>query len=168
MEAIGAATAILQLLEISIKIFSACQVYYIGVKDARKDISRLTTEITSLSDVLQQLQDILDSNDSAETGGSKFVVAGILTREDGPLRGCERELTALAEKLAQAEGKGGKLRSLTWPFKEKEVQKAVEEIERQKASLELCLVVGNTYVPILSHQGVLWLEMLLGGGLIDR
>lgn len=138
MEAIGAAAAVIQLVELTIKIGSACQKYYIGVKDARKDIQRVTDEVTSLADVLQQIQDIIDG-----PRGSSLVISDVLNKPEGPLQACYAELTGLNETLSSSSS-GGKLRSLAWPFKEKEITKFLAVIERQKAALELTLTVGST------------------------
>jgi hypothetical protein len=138
MEALGAAAAILQVLDLAVKIGGACQAYYVAVKDARRDIKRVMDEMTNLSDILFQLQDVLDA-----PGASKLPLADFLNKPNGPLQGCVWELTALKDKL-ELSTNGGTLRRLAWPFKEKEIATLVAAIERQKSTLELALTVGNT------------------------
>ncbi|PGH16886.1 hypothetical protein AJ80_05030 [Polytolypa hystricis UAMH7299] len=148
MEALGAAAAILQILELTVKVGSACQTFYVSVRDARRDIKRVIDEMANLSDVLFQLQDVLDS-----PGASALTSSDLLDRADGPLIICRVELEVLKDKLEVASKRGG-LRRLAWPFREKEVTKLVEAIERQKSMLELALTVGNTAVGISTHESV--------------
>ncbi|KAK2789888.1 hypothetical protein FQN52_005851 [Onygenales sp. PD_12] len=148
MEALSAAAAILQVLELTIRIGSACQSFYVGVKDARRDVQRVIDEMTSLSDVLFQLQDVLES-----PGGSSLALSDLLTKSSGPLHTCHAELAALKQKLEVA-FKGGSIRRLSWPFREKEVGKLVDAIERQKSALELALTVGNTAIGLSTNDNV--------------
>ncbi|KAF4634189.1 hypothetical protein G7Y89_g3916 [Cudoniella acicularis] len=119
--------------------------YYEGVRDARDDIKKLYNSITSLRAILSSIHHILNR----EIGQSLFDET-LLANPSGPLRQAELELHKLQLKL-KVLAKGQKsldkaVQSLIWPFKEKDIEKAVGTIERYKSSLTLELQVEHLHL----------------------
>ncbi|KAF3184867.1 hypothetical protein TWF225_005778 [Orbilia oligospora] len=56
MEAIGAASSVIAIVELSAKVASVCLEYYAAVKDARDEITRLYTKVKELEDVAKDVQ----------------------------------------------------------------------------------------------------------------
>jgi hypothetical protein len=142
MDGLGAAAGVIQVIQISAQVFDSCRTYYLQVKSARKEIQRLRDEVISLQDVLANVADLADS-----AGSAKLSTLALLDQADGPIAQCHKELSTLAEKLDLAQGKDEMkafgLRALKWPFSSKDVDKAISDIERYKASFDIALSVDQ-------------------------
>ncbi|KAI4599545.1 hypothetical protein KJ359_001992 [Pestalotiopsis sp. 9143b] len=138
MEALGAAASIIAVLEVSGKVLSHIR----SAKGATKDRKRLRDEVQACDDILQQLQD--DADDPGEDmAWSEKITA--LERPGAPLYRLHVTLTIINDKLEDSSKTGSRLSeivaSLKWPFDEKEVDKLLVALEREKALLALALLI---------------------------
>ncbi|KAF4631092.1 hypothetical protein G7Y89_g7033 [Cudoniella acicularis] len=138
MDGLSAAASVIAVVQISTQIFELCQEYYSEVKDARKDIQRLRNEVTSLQDVLTNVEDLAE-----DSGSANLSVLNLLNQQDGPLRQCQKDLVGLVAKLELGQGKNTMkrfgMRALKWPFSSKDVEKLLITIGRHKATFNLAL-----------------------------
>ena len=58
MEALGAATTVIAVIETAAAVFSACLNYSLAVKDAKGDIQRLQDEAAELQKLLARVADL--------------------------------------------------------------------------------------------------------------
>jgi len=107
-----------------------------GVKNAHKDIQSIITELRGLSDVLDHLRQLVESNG--------LTTLEQLSGPDGLLEMCKKELVDLQERLKLPEGWKAKGKALFWPLKEGDVRKTLANLERTKTMLTLALTVHNT------------------------
>lgn len=63
MESLSAVASVIALIEISAKITSLCFQYSASVKNAKKDIERLQRKVSDISNVFEQVQQLLDGPD---------------------------------------------------------------------------------------------------------
>ncbi|KAH6667724.1 hypothetical protein B0J14DRAFT_170784 [Halenospora varia] len=142
MAGLGEAASIIAAIQISGKIFDLCQTYYLGVKEARKDIQRLREEVTSLQDVLTNLADLAE-----DQGMAKRSILSLLNQQDGPVQQCQKDLTGLIAKLEPGQAKNKMkpfgLRALKWPFTSKDVEKLLVITGRHKATFNLALTAEH-------------------------
>jgi hypothetical protein len=140
MDGLSGAASVLAVIQISAQIFDACRTYYLQVKTARKDIQRLRDEIILLQDVLVSVADLADS--------ASLPTLALLARDEGPIQQCQKELLGLARRLDPGQSKDEMrtfgLRALKWPFTSKEVDKAINTLERYKASFDFALSTDQT------------------------
>lgn len=145
MEAISAAAAIVALIQVSGKVFGLCREYYLSVRDARKDIQRLTDELTTFHDVLENIAGLVEG-DSA-----KMPTLRLLSGPDGLMAECMVELETLETKLSMERGGSGMKRLgrriAVWPLTEKEVNRSIQIIERYKATFNTALMADQARVP---------------------
>jgi len=138
MDGLGTAAGVIAVIQICGSVFDLCRIYYTGVKDARKDITRLRNEITRLESVLTSVADLADTDDSA-----KLSTLQTLAKPGGALSQCQCNLTDLLERLQDGHDKEGMKRfvwrALKWPLRSKDVDKAINEIERYKSLFYLAL-----------------------------
>jgi ankyrin repeat domain-containing protein 50 len=144
MEGVAAASAVIAVVEMAAKVGSACWEYYVAVKDARKDIERLKSEIESLHHVLVKVADLSDS-----PGASQLETLNLLALDGGPLEQCKEELGGLEKKLnPNSDGNGPMrkfgLRALKWPFTSKEIDKSIVVFERIKSLFSVALNTDQT------------------------
>ncbi|KAI9892457.1 MAG: hypothetical protein M1814_001414 [Vezdaea aestivalis] len=158
MDGLSAAASIVTLVVLATKICVTCQEYSVKVKEARKDIKQLTDEITSLTDVLDELQGVLEGPNAAQQLPASHPLRGT----DGPLESCRVLLDDVAKKLEIKRGAKWK-----WPFREKEVNKIIESIGRQKSSLGLALTVDNTSLAICTNKELVELRQSIAAAQHD-
>jgi len=151
MEALGGAASIMQVLQISEQIVSACYQYYRSARSAKKDIIQVINIVGGLKSTLENLQLLI--GDPVDPRLSHLVCL------DEPLKSCQCALTTVATKLRIDPTKPPNAREvkvnlgthLTWPWKEKEIEKILSVIEKQKTIFILALG-GDTLLTSLSIQ----------------
>jgi len=98
--------------------------------------------LTSLCDVLESLVKLAE-HESAN-GSPRLSTLKLLGKPDGPLVKCQAELDDLKKKLEPASGWKAVGNALTWPLKEGDVTKTLDNLERTKATLQLALTADQT------------------------
>lgn len=132
---------IIAVLQISGNVIFICYDYRAAVKNAPRDAKRIIDEVNTLQDVLEQL---LKLAETASINASAHLPAlELLNKPDGPLIKCRAKLLALKAKLEPQEGWRAVKKALTWPLRETEVTKALDNINRFKATLTLALTADQ-------------------------
>ncbi|KAJ9257824.1 hypothetical protein DTO195F2_5456 [Paecilomyces variotii] len=150
MEALGSASSVIAVIQITGSIIKICWGYIGEAKDAKEDIQYLVKVVEDFQTVLERLRSLLDGQN-----GQKLHVTQVLSRT---IAECQWELEKLGEKLDAGRPKEKNdenrkrdkvirylgWRSIKWPLERKEVEKIVSRIERYKrvflAALQLDLV----------------------------
>ena len=132
MDPLSGVASVIAVVQLAQVIGGALKAYYTGAREARADINRLYTSITSLEAILTQAEIIVRSLhcDSLE---SIFLESSPLS-----LLRIELERVRLILNAPRIKGKlGYAIHSLRWPFKNKDVEKVVGVIERHKSTLSI-------------------------------
>ncbi len=129
MEALGTVASIIAVLQLSETVIK----YIVTAKGAKDDRKRLREEIRGCSNILKQLQ---DNADDSEEGKAWSDTIKALEAPDAPLGRLYRTLSLVQTKLQTRDGIA---KILKWPFQEKEVQKIIQSIEREKTLLDIAL-----------------------------
>lgn len=137
MDGLSAAASVIAVVDIALTLGEACQRYYMGVRHARKDIQRVRNSLESLTDILQNVQAVVQD-------GRHPSLASIRA----PLQQCESDLTLVNKKLQLS--KHFSFQALKWPLNEKEVSKIIADMERHKANLNLALASSTMYVSLIT------------------
>lgn len=139
---LSATASIIAILQLSAKILQ----YLRAVSGASNDRNKLILEISSLRGILQTLQDTL--KDASMTTWAPTLHS--LADSDGPLALVEAALKEIARKVGKHSRTSSGIKSLassvSWPFKEREVEKLLGVIERQKSLL--LLAFDNDHVAL--------------------
>jgi hypothetical protein len=139
---LSARASVVGLLQLSVKILQ----YVRGVAGAPGERSRLILEISSLRGVLGTLHDAL--NEPAMSAWTATFRS--LAHPNGPLVILKTSLEEIGRKVGQHNTSSSGIetfaKSLTWPFKEREVEKLLGVIERQKSLL--LLAFDNDHVAL--------------------
>jgi hypothetical protein len=137
MDPLSSAASVITVVQISKEILTACGKYALDVKDAKKDIERLSSEVKALHGVLNRVKDLAEGQDTATLPTFQTITAAIAQ--------CLSELVELKTHLdpgkkRQAMNRLG-LRALKCPFKSEDVNKLLEALERQ-ATINLAFTAG--------------------------
>jgi hypothetical protein len=129
---VGTTASIIAIIQLA----SAVAEYINGVRGATKERKRLREEVRACEFILQQLKDDADDSEEGEAW-SETIKA--LEGTDAPLGRLWVALNVVKTKLEPKRGLEKALMSLKWPFNEKEIEKIILAIEREKALLQLAL-----------------------------
>lgn len=139
-EAIGFASSIVALVQLSASVYSATSKFYREAKDANSKIGALATQTRNLSGVLQSLSLLASAPlfDDAGVTGSDF--------RDTYIESCHATLHKIKRKLEKAgsdieSGSHRRLvtRSLKWPFTVQETSELTAELGQHQDVLQLAL-----------------------------
>ncbi|KAJ9267667.1 hypothetical protein DTO195F2_1 [Paecilomyces variotii] len=149
MEPLSSAASVIAVLQLTGAIAQICGSYIRKVEEARQDILRLQEEVDALSQVLKSLNKILHSTDSTKLVAPQDLIENIAR--------CSSTLTVLREKIdpenTQRRMRKWGLRAFKWPLN-REVFKAISEIERYKTLFGLSLLVDQTRFANLVNQKI--------------
>ena len=140
MAELGLVANVIAVVDLSAKIASSCYQYSRDVKDVKADIERFQREIERVSKLLRHVQALVEGADKTS----------LLTSEQlkNALAECKMELQQLNALLDPRKGrtvmrKFG-LRALKWPFKSREVDKAITSLVCSRATISDALQVDQT------------------------
>ena len=143
MEIVGAASSLITVIQITGAVVSICYDYQSGTRHYPKDVVKITHELQSLRNVLEKLVDIVNSQDISTS--IALPTLDSLNQSGGPLETCKVELKQLELKLAPVEGRLKQVgRALAWPLREKDVQKTLGTLARQRGLFQLALTADQT------------------------
>ena len=150
MDGVSAAASVIAALQISGQVYSLCRTYFLGVKEARRDIQRLQEELSSLDKVLSKVVDLADvpnPNELDQPNPNELEIFDLLNQAEGPVQQCQAQLTDIIARLTPGQGKEKMkhfgLRALKWPFSSKEVDSCLLILGRHKATFELALTADH-------------------------
>ncbi|KAM0805871.1 hypothetical protein BDR22DRAFT_958912 [Usnea florida] len=142
MEIIGAASSIITVIQICGTVISICYDFQRGTRNYDKDVVAITHELQSLRNILERLADILGSQDVSASVALPTLDS--LKHPGGPLEICKRELKCLELKLIPATSRSRQLgRALAWPLREKDFQKTLASLARQRGLSQLALTADQ-------------------------
>jgi hypothetical protein len=155
MDALSAAASVIAVIQISESVLSACYQYIKTVKDAKKDIIDIIDVISGLKGILDNLRVVFDAQKDP-----LFLNSACL---DVPLQMCEAALQEIATKLGvKTLGMNSGPdrvtvsfpKTLKWPWKEKEVRKILEKIEKHKTTFILAFTADTSQAALAIKDGV--------------
>lgn len=138
MDGLGAAASVIAVVQVAQSVGGALMEYYEGVKSAREDIKRLYYSIKNLESVLKSVDNLPHT--------FSINIQAPLENKTGTLSLCKAELDSIKKELdafSKQQNHIGKLKSLIWPFKKKDVDKHVDFIDKHKHDLMLAFGVEN-------------------------
>ncbi|RYP43045.1 hypothetical protein DL770_011882 [Monosporascus sp. CRB-9-2] len=132
MDPLSTTASIIAILQLSSDVVK----YIIGATGAVKDRRRLREEILACESILLQLQDHADDADEGTKWWEKIKA---LEGPDTPLYRLGIALEAVMAKLEPKKGLAKARSALKWPFDEKEVEKLISAMQREKSILQLAM-----------------------------
>lgn len=137
-DSLGTTTSLIAVLQLSAQVVG----YIVGVSGATKERRRLRESVLACESIIFQLQDYAEDAD-AETKWWEKIKA--LEGPNAPLYQLGMTLDVIKAKLEPKIGFRKPLSSLTWPFDEKEIERLISSIEREKLLLQLVLIKECRY-----------------------
>lgn len=140
MEGLGAASSVIAVVDISIKVVTICSQYYKAVSSARDDIQRLENQVRGLQTTLNRAREVIESPENDSLSASREF--------SNQLDGCWATLHELLSKLEPNKGHSTMrqfgLRALKWPFSRKEMDRTMSVLEQYQRRMMDSLQVDQT------------------------
>ncbi|KAJ8130289.1 hypothetical protein O1611_g3342 [Lasiodiplodia mahajangana] len=159
-EAFGVAASALAVAELSVKVIALCLQYSRDVKHAKEDIDRIIKHVTSLENVANELQALLDGPHRTRLQASQKL------RDD--LESSQAHLRSLQERLTPSKARQ-KMRTLgvhafKWPFKSKEVENILQELARCSQPITTALQIDQTNLLLAIDQKTVLSRLPIAAG----
>lgn len=132
MDPLSVATGIVTVIQLSAEVARFLR----AVDSATRERKDLLNEVRACGNILQELS---DQADDSEEGREWSETIRALEAPNAPLGRLSITLTTVAFKLQPKAGLQKAVESLKWPFKQKEVDRVLTAIEREKSLLALAL-----------------------------
>ncbi len=147
MEAVGAASAILGLLGFAASAVSKIYDVYSAYKDASEIVFRTTRDLRDLSNILEQILDIVNESRPGSDEGHAQVLEDLLTRDGTLVAACRTEIDSILNLLDGT-------RRLTWPLRKKDIERHLKNIESLKGQLGLAVQSQSmqVFLELISHR----------------
>jgi predicted RNase H-like nuclease (RuvC/YqgF family) len=139
-EALGVASSVIAVVDLSAKVFSLCLQYSREVKNAKDDIEKLSKEVATFQATARELQTLVEGPRGKELKASQQLTSAI---KDGRLRLEELERQLQRSSCRKSMSRFG-LRALKWPFESKEIKGTIEDLERYRGTISLALNIDQT------------------------
>ncbi|KAH7190147.1 hypothetical protein DER44DRAFT_118087 [Fusarium oxysporum] len=141
-DALGVASSIIALVDLSAKVLSLCFQYSREVKNAKDDIERLRKEVAAFQATTEELKSLVEGSRGKELRASRQLVSVI---EDG-----RSTLGKLAQELQPSTSRKAMrrfgVRALRWPFQSKDIQGTIQNLAGCRANIFLALNVDQTTI----------------------
>ncbi|EWZ77345.1 hypothetical protein FOWG_18235 [Fusarium oxysporum f. sp. lycopersici MN25] len=139
MEALGVASSVVAVIDLSAKVLSLCFQYSREVKNARDDIERLRKEVAAFQATTEELESLVEGSRGKDLKASRRLVYAI---EVG-----HSTLGKLAQELQPSTGRKTMsrlgVRALKWPFEREDIERAIQNLARCRDNVSLALNIDG-------------------------
>jgi hypothetical protein len=137
MEAIGAVSSVIAVVDLSAKIIILCSQYLTAVVNARADIVRLQEQVKNLETTLRHASRLLEEP-----------LLSASRELDDPLEKCQDELQRLQAKLESGTARKAMrrfgLRTISWPFNKGDVEGIITSLIGYRDAITAILQIDQT------------------------
>ncbi|KAJ3491271.1 hypothetical protein NLG97_g5627 [Lecanicillium saksenae] len=137
MEAVGVASSLIAVIDLTAKVGALCLQYAKEVKHAKDTIHQLRTNVDSLQVASKGLYELLN----CPAGAQLKVTRQLRSAIDDSQRQVQRLHDELRPRTAREAMSRLGLRSLKWPFEKSQVENSVRELDRYTQTISLALQI---------------------------
>jgi hypothetical protein len=138
-------TSIVGIVSLAIQVAQITTTYIGDVHYAQTEINNLVLQLSTLSEVLQKLHELLRSGAIEDTffqPGSGLCLV---------LQSCQKQLESLYKKLYRKNDKertklSASIQRLKWPLEKNECVEATRRLYERSQTFHFCLTIANWYV----------------------
>ncbi|EXL39519.1 hypothetical protein FOCG_17876 [Fusarium oxysporum f. sp. radicis-lycopersici 26381] len=144
-EALGIASSVIAVVDLSAKVLSLCLQYSREVKNAKDDIDRLHNEVAVFQNTTEKLKALLKEPRGRELKASQQLLSSI---EDAhsTLEQLKHRLRPSTHRKAMSRFGA---RAFKWPFESKDIEGAIQNLERCRGSISSALNIDQMRVNVI-------------------
>lgn len=152
MDPLSVTASVIAVLQAATAVVSICYNYQCAVEGVRWGLPNLLEEVRDLRNLLEMVAQLAQKAESGDKSADKSLPSlKMLSEPHGPLdiglcrlEALEKRLTSLTGSLPFRSKRKALLQVLTWPLKETETKRVINEIERLKVTLNLAISADHT------------------------
>lgn len=138
-EALGVASSVIAVVDLSAKVINWCVQYAKDVSHAKEDKKRLAEELTRLNLASVNACNLLNGPHGSRLKASHVLYLATVDSQS--------QLKRIERQLAERGGQGKlSFEVLKWPFKSKDVQSVIQDLDRCTKAIYSALEVDQTFV----------------------
>lgn len=151
MDPLSITASAITVIQLTTELVKGTRNYYKDVKNAPKEVAEFVDELTALGIVFGRLKDIcqkaeaaslsnIAGNDALQRKPKAFYLPTLesMTKADGPLTICYKEMLAFQRKLTKDQSRLKK--SLKWPFEKAEITDSIAHLRNLKSALDTAIL----------------------------
>jgi hypothetical protein len=139
MDPLSLAAGLIAVIQLASKVTTTCLDLSASIR-AFKELDRVFNEVDALRDVLQKLVRLHVKLQNSQSASENLISSS------RPISICRVELEGLLEELDKIKTSNSKItgKTISWIFKEKEIEGRLERLANAKQTLQLSLSVDQT------------------------
>ncbi len=151
MDPLSITASAITVIQLTAELLKGIRNYYKDVKNAPKEVAEFIDELTALGIVFERLKDISQKAEAASLSHIAVNGAvqhkqkafclptlGSITKADGSLAICYKEMLAFQRKLTKDQSRLKK--SLKWPFEKAEINDSIAHLRNLKSALDTAIL----------------------------
>ncbi|KAM0293119.1 hypothetical protein ACHAPM_011720 [Fusarium culmorum] len=144
-EALGVASSVIAVVDLSAKVINWCVRYAQDVSYAKEDKKRLAEELTRLNLASVNARNLLDGPHGSKLKASHALYLATVNSQS--------QLKRVEKQLAERNGQGkASFEALKWPFKSKDVLSVIQDIHQCTEAIYSALEVDQTSILLDIHH----------------
>ncbi|EWZ77335.1 hypothetical protein FOWG_18245 [Fusarium oxysporum f. sp. lycopersici MN25] len=145
-EALGVASSVIAVVDLSAKVINWCVRYAQDVSHASEDKKRLAKEVTRLNLASVNARDLLDGPHGSRLKASRALYLAAVNSQS--------QLRRIESQLVKGSGQAKiNFEALKWPFKSKDVQSVVQDVRQCTEAIYSAVEVDQTSILLdIDHQ----------------
>ncbi|KAF5529466.1 heterokaryon incompatibility protein het-E-1 [Fusarium mexicanum] len=145
-EALSVASSVISVVDLSVKVISWCVRYAQDVSHAKEDKKRLAEELTRLNLASVNARNLLDGPHGSKLKASHALLLATVDSQS--------QLKRIESQLVEGSGQAKiNFEALKWPFKSKDVQSIIQDLDRCTKAIHSAMEVDQTSILLeIDHQ----------------
>ena len=144
-EVLGIASGIAGLISLTIEVYGISYKYINGVRNANASACRFLDELKNSETVLRRIEEFSKENDQVEVFGQSGACILSITKSNEYIDLLHKVRNKLEQRQTGSSMRDG-IKSLTWPFSEKETSALADSLHRHLEIYNTAFAVDNLYV----------------------
>ena len=144
-EVLSIASGIAGLISLTIEVYGISYKYVNGVRNAKSSARRFLEELKNSETVLLHIEELLKAEDQVELFGDTGSCLLSIEKSNDYIDLLNKVRNKLQQRQTGSSIRDG-MKSLTWPFSEKETSALADALHRHLETYNTALAVDNRYV----------------------
>ena len=144
-EALGIASGIAGLISLTIEVYGISYKYINGVRNANASARRFLDELKNSETVLLRIEEFSKDNDQVEVFGESGACILSIRKSNEYIDLLHKVRDKLEQRQTGSSMRDG-IKSLTWPFSEKETSALADALHRHLEIYNTAFAIDNLYV----------------------
>ena len=141
MEVVAASASLIAVIQVTASVIRVSSEYIRGVKGSTKAAERLRNELKDFRSILEKVE---EQAETERANGGEIAEMKFLSSIHTSFVDCNQLLVNVEKRLDTSSAVVKYRKALTWPFREKEIEKCISSLHNFKGTFQLALSLDST------------------------